>query len=92
MVRELITHGSKSGGLHNQLPLSYIENQLHWVLHVVFREDENCMSYTIGSYHIALVNRMTLVLLKYNPLRESIAGKRNLASWNANFRMKLLFV
>lgn len=69
-----------------------IENQLHWVLDVVFREDENCISHVSGAAHIALVNRVALALLKHSPLRESIAGKRNRAGWNADFRTELLFV
>ena len=68
-----------------------IENQLHWILDVAFREDELSISDTAGAAHIALINRVALALLKHNPLRDSIGSKRNHAGWNADFRTELLF-
>lgn len=68
-----------------------IENQLHWILDVVFREDEVSISDAAGAAHIALVNRVALALLKHNPFKDSIASKRNRAGWNADFRTELLF-
>lgn len=69
-----------------------IESRLHRVPDVVFREDELSISDTAGAVHIALINRVTLALLKHNPLRDSIGSKRNRAGWNADFRTELLFV
>ncbi len=41
-----------------------IENQLHWILDVVFREDELSISDPVGAAHMALFNRVSLSLLK----------------------------
>jgi predicted transposase YbfD/YdcC len=49
-----------------------IENQLQWVLDVVFRKDALSISDMEGAAHIGLINRVALVLLKHNPLRDSI--------------------
>jgi predicted transposase YbfD/YdcC len=68
-----------------------IENQLHWVLDVVFREDEVSISNAAGAAHIALVNRVALALLKQHPFKDSIASKRHRAGWNADFRTELFF-
>ncbi|WMU73266.1 ISAs1 family transposase [Enterobacter bugandensis] len=68
-----------------------IENELHWVLDVAFREDEVNISDATGAAHIALVNRVALALLRKNTFKDSIVSKRNRAGWNADFRTELLF-
>lgn len=68
-----------------------IENQLHWVLDVVFREDELSISDATGAAHIALINRVALALLKQNKIKDSARSKRNRAGWNSEFRGQLLF-
>ncbi|EGH0606677.1 ISAs1 family transposase [Escherichia coli] len=68
-----------------------IENQLHWVLDVVFREDELSISDATGAAHIALLNRVSLALLKQHKFKDSIRSKRNRAGWNNEFRSQLLF-
>lgn len=68
-----------------------IENQLHWVLDVVFREDELSVSDATGAAHIALINRAALALLKQNKIKDSTRSKRNRAGWNSKFRSQLLF-
>ena len=68
-----------------------IENQLHWVLDVVFREDELSISDATGAAHIALINRVALALLKQSKNKDSTRSKRNRAGWNSEFRDQLLF-
>lgn len=68
-----------------------IENQLHWVLDVVFREDELSISDATGAAHIALINRVSMALLKQNKSKDSMRSKRNRAGWNSEFREQLLF-
>ena len=68
-----------------------IENQLHWVLDVVFREDELAISNAAGAAHIALINKVALALLKQHKFKDSIASKRRRAGWNTEFRAELFF-
>ena len=68
-----------------------IENQLHWVLDVVFREDELSISDATGAAHVALINRVALALLNQNKVKDSRRSKRNRAGWGAEFRAELLF-
>lgn len=68
-----------------------IENQLHWVLDIVFREDELSISDATGAAHIALINRVALALLKQNKMKDSTRSKRNRAGWNSEFRDQLIF-
>ena len=69
-----------------------VENQLHWVLDVAFREDQLKISDPDGAAHIALFNRACLNLLKqHQGKKDSIAGKRRRAAWSGKFRTELLF-
>lgn len=69
-----------------------IENQLHWVLDVVFREDELLIKDPDGAAHVALFNRVALGLIKqHKGKQDSIASKRRRAAWSADFRNKLIF-
>ncbi len=67
-----------------------IENQLHWVLDVAFREDELSINDATGAAHVALINRGTLALLKQNKSKDSTRSKRNRAGWNSVIRDQLL--
>ena len=69
-----------------------VENQLHWVLDVAFREDQLKISDPDGAAHIALFNRACLNLLKqHQGKKDSMAGKRRRAAWSGKFRTELLF-
>ncbi len=69
-----------------------VENKLHWVLDVVFREDYLKVSDPTGARHIALFNRACLNLIRqHKGKKDSIAAKRRGAAWNSNFRTELLF-
>ncbi|TCN76283.1 ISAs1 family transposase [Shewanella fodinae] len=69
-----------------------IENQLHWVLDVVFREDELNVSDPDGAKHLALFNRAALSVIKqHRGKKDSLVGKRQSAAWAPNFRSELLF-
>ncbi len=69
-----------------------IENQLHWVLDVVFREDELLIKAPDGAAHVALFNRVALGVIKqHKGKQDSIASKRRRAAWSADFRSKLIF-
>jgi predicted transposase YbfD/YdcC len=68
-----------------------IENSQHWVLDVTFREDE-CQIYAEdGARNLATIRRHLLNLVKAHPLKDSVAGKLQRASWDGNFRAEILF-
>jgi predicted transposase YbfD/YdcC len=68
-----------------------IENSQHWILDVVFREDE-CQIYAEdGARNLATMRREILNLVKEHPLKDSVAGKVQRASWDAKFRAEILF-
>ena len=54
-----------------------IENNLHWVLDVVFREDEMTISAQNGAAHVALFNRVALGIIKqHTGKKDSMVAKR----------------
>jgi predicted transposase YbfD/YdcC len=67
-----------------------IESQ-HWILDVTFREDESLIYAEDGAKNMALFKRMLLNLLKSHPLKDSIAGKRQRAAWDDQFRAEIIF-
>jgi len=69
-----------------------IENQLHWVLDAVFREDQLSIKAPEGAAHMALFNRVALSLIKqHKDKQDSIASKRRKAAWSGDFRSQLIF-
>ena len=68
-----------------------VENNLHWVLDVVFREDSLKVSDPDGAKHLALFNRVALNIIKqHQGFKDSLAAKRRKAAWNQSFRSELL--
>ena len=69
-----------------------IENTLHWVLDVVFREDEARMRRGNTAHNFALLRHLALNLLRREKSsRRSIRGKRLKAAWDENYLLKVLF-
>lgn len=69
-----------------------IENNLHWILDVTFREDSLKLSDPTGAKHFALFNRVCLSIIKqHQGKKDSMAAKRRGAAWNGDFRAELLF-
>ena len=67
-----------------------IENGLHWVLDVVFREDaRRVYDRTVGE-NIAFMNRLAVSLLRGDPSKGSLKVKRKRAGWNMGFLAQLL--
>ena len=67
-----------------------IENQLHWVLDVVFREDEQRKRANHAAANFAIVRKIVLNLLKKDEGKESLRTKRLKAAWNKEFLIKLI--
>ena len=67
-----------------------IENSLHWVLDMTFREDESQIEDRILGENLSWIRRFTVTLVKAHPLKDSIVGKRRWAAWSFDFLMELL--
>ena len=66
-----------------------IENQLHWVLNVVFDEDGARNRKDHGPANLALLRKLALNLLRTHPDKGSIRGKVKRAGWNDQFLLSL---
>jgi predicted transposase YbfD/YdcC len=66
-----------------------IENELHWVLDVAFREDANTRAGHAGK-NLAWLRRLALSLLRRTPGKGSIKGKRLTAGWDEGFLTSVL--
>lgn len=68
-----------------------IENSLHWVLDVVFREDEARMRRGHMAHNFALLRQIALNLLRHEKSsRKSIRAKRLKAAWDNDFLLNVL--
>ncbi len=68
-----------------------IENSLHWVLDVVFAEDESRVRKGNGPETTAMLRRLALSVLEQDTsLKSSIRGKRLQAGWNNDLLAKIL--
>ena len=67
-----------------------IENQLHWVLDVVFDEDAARNRKDNGPQNIALLRKLALNMLRSHPDKASIRRKIKKAGWDDLFLLSLL--
>jgi predicted transposase YbfD/YdcC len=67
-----------------------IENGLHWVLDVVFREDARRVYDRTAAENVALLNRLALSLLRGAPGKSSMKVKRKQAGWSIPYLAQLL--
>jgi predicted transposase YbfD/YdcC len=68
-----------------------IENSLHWVLDVTFREDDSRLRAGYGAENFAVIRHIALNLLKREPSKGSLKRKRYKAALNNEFRSNVLF-
>ena len=69
-----------------------IENSLHWVLDVAFREDECRKRKDHSAENFAILRHVALNLLKQKKTcKRSVAGKRLFAGWDERYLAKVLF-
>jgi predicted transposase YbfD/YdcC len=69
-------HWGRSGG---------IENRLHWVLDMVFRDDHARLRTGHGPANMATVRHMAMNLLRDAPGRHSLKVRRKNAGWNSAY-------
>jgi predicted transposase YbfD/YdcC len=67
-----------------------IENKLHWVLDITFREDDCRVRKGNGAQNFAILRHMALNLLKRDTSRGSIHSKRLKAGWDHEYLLKVL--
>lgn len=67
-----------------------VENELHWSLDVTFREDANRTRAQHAGDNLGLVRRVALSLLKQDPSRGSLKGKRFQAALDPTYLMRAL--
>jgi predicted transposase YbfD/YdcC len=67
-----------------------IENGLHWVLDVAFREDESRTQDLNAGSNLALLRRVAVSLLKRVEAKGSIHTRRLMAGWDDAFLLKVL--
>jgi predicted transposase YbfD/YdcC len=67
-----------------------VENGGHWILDVIYREDESRIREQNVRENFAWLNRFTLTLLKQHPGKSSVAMKRRNCGWNDEFLMQVL--
>jgi predicted transposase YbfD/YdcC len=68
-----------------------VENSLHWVLDVDFREDSSRKRAGNAAQNFTLLNRIAVNLLKNEKTTKvGVRGKRLKAGWNNNYLIKLL--
>jgi predicted transposase YbfD/YdcC len=66
-----------------------IENECHWVLDVVFREDEARSRKDHAPENLAVLRRVAHAILSAHPAKDSIAGKIRRAMWSRDFFLSL---
>jgi predicted transposase YbfD/YdcC len=70
-----------------------IENELHWVLDIAFREDESRVRKDHGPENLAILRHIALNLLKQEQTdKRGIRAKRLRAGWDEDYLLKVLSV
>jgi predicted transposase YbfD/YdcC len=67
-----------------------IENGLHWVLDVIFREDDSRVRAGHAGENLAMVRRAAVALLSRAPGKGTIPTKRLKAGWDDNYLLQVL--
>jgi len=68
-----------------------IENNLHWVLDVAFREDENRVRKDFAPENMTVLRHIALNLLKQETtLKRGVKTKRLKAGWDEAYLLKIL--
>lgn len=67
-----------------------VENRLHWVLDVIFREDESRIRKHNSPQNMALLRHIALNILKQDPSKGSLKQKRYRAALDDTFLLQLL--
>jgi predicted transposase YbfD/YdcC len=68
-----------------------VENGLHWVLDIAFREDESRIRKDHAPQNMAVIRQLALNLLKQETsVKVGIAAKRKMAGWDNDYLLKVV--
>ena len=67
-----------------------VENRLHWVLDVTFKEDSSRIRTGHGAENMGLLRRLCINLLKQEPSKHSLAMKRFSAALYNDYALKVM--
>jgi len=68
-----------------------IENTLHWVLDVTFREDDSRVRDRTAARNLALLRKIALNIVgRDKTTKASVRARRKKAAWNDAYMLKLL--
>ena len=68
-----------------------IENKVHWILDITFREDDSRIRRGNGAENFAVLRHIALNLLKQeNSAKRSLRAKRKKAAWDDDYLLKVL--
>jgi predicted transposase YbfD/YdcC len=69
-----------------------VENNVHWVLDVVFDEDESRIRTGHAQQNLATMRRIAINMLNQEQARkDSLKGKRQLAGWDQSYMERIVF-
>lgn len=92
-IRFYISSASGSAGQFNTWVRQHwgVKNKLHWVLDVIFREDEDRIRKGHADQHMAIVRHTALTICRlYDDPRKSPSRKRLAAAWSEDYLNRLL--
>src|SRR4051812_38329759 len=68
-----------------------VENALHWVLDVTFREDDSRVRNRTAARNLALLRKIALNLVaRDHGSQTSLRGRRKKAAWNDNYMLQII--
>lgn len=67
-----------------------IENSLHWVMDMVFRDDECRISTGHAPANFTTIKHVALNLMRRSPAKDSMRLKRKVAAWDDDFLLSLI--
>lgn len=92
-IRYFLTSSTESGKVLAAAVRDHwsIENSLHWVLDIGFREDECRIRHRNAAANIAVIRKIAINLVKADTsTKGSIKGKRKAAGWNNQYMQHLI--
>ena len=69
-----------------------VENRLHWVMDVIFNDDQMRARSKYAAHNLALLKHITLNLIRLDPIKRkgSVKARRLIAATSDNYRAELL--
>jgi predicted transposase YbfD/YdcC len=67
-----------------------VENSLHWVMDMIFRDDECRVRTNHAPANVTTIKHMALNLLRNAPGKDSLRLRRKVAAWDDDFLASLI--